>query len=378
MGGLDEGQMNNQQAAGQKSTNDMVQALMGFGGTPGASSSPSTPAGAPGTAATSSTPSADAQDASDEFSNSFTPQGAKALSGVLQSESGFNPGSQNNAGTDASGVLSNGQGAYGIASWNGSRQADLAKFAKDNAMDPGDADTQKLFVQTEIANNPAYADSYKSLTDPNAKPGDIASTLVSNYENPAARNVGPETSKAMAYAAALRGQNTGISSPGGGISVPGYDGQFTRDQANDADGVPSQAEWDTAQKSAGQVAGPGAPSTPAAASPAPASGAPSGQPDQAATDLQRQAKIQTLQQVMMSPYANPGQQEWAKQQLARMQPSEDTDKIKNYQYGLNHPGFATAQLSADGNKVIPAYQPIRPPCSRALFLLCSLRWMRGA
>jgi predicted helicase len=26
----------------------------------------------------------------------------------------------------------------------------------------------------------------------------------------------------------------------------------------------------------------------------------------------------------------------------------------------------------------PAYQPICPPCSRALFLLCSLRWMRGA
>jgi thiosulfate reductase cytochrome b subunit len=28
--------------------------------------------------------------------------------------------------------------------------------------------------------------------------------------------------------------------------------------------------------------------------------------------------------------------------------------------------------------VIPAYQPICPPCSMALFLLCSLRWMRGA
>jgi hypothetical protein len=26
----------------------------------------------------------------------------------------------------------------------------------------------------------------------------------------------------------------------------------------------------------------------------------------------------------------------------------------------------------------PAYQPICPPCSRAMFLLCSLRWMRGA
>jgi type I restriction enzyme S subunit len=27
---------------------------------------------------------------------------------------------------------------------------------------------------------------------------------------------------------------------------------------------------------------------------------------------------------------------------------------------------------------IPAYQPICPPCRRALFLLCSLCWMRGA
>src|ERR1019366_3676244 len=29
-----------------------------------------------------------------------------------------------------------------------------------------------------------------------------------------------------------------------------------------------------------------------------------------------------------------------------------------------------------GGNVLPAYQPICPPCSRALFLLCSLRWMR--
>ena len=29
-------------------------------------------------------------------------------------------------------------------------------------------------------------------------------------------------------------------------------------------------------------------------------------------------------------------------------------------------------------KAFPAYQPICPPCRRALFLLCSLCWMRGA
>jgi hypothetical protein len=38
----------------------------------------------------------------------------------------------------------------------------------------------------------------------------------------------------------------GLNAAGGAISVPGYDGRFTRAQANDADGVPSQAEWDAA------------------------------------------------------------------------------------------------------------------------------------
>jgi hypothetical protein len=38
----------------------------------------------------------------------------------------------------------------------------------------------------------------------------------------------------------------GLNAAGGAISVPGYDGRFTRAQANDAEGVPSQAEWDAA------------------------------------------------------------------------------------------------------------------------------------
>jgi len=33
---------------------------------------------------------------------------------------------------------------------------------------------------------------------------------------------------------------------------------------------------------------------------------------------------------------------------------------------------------ADINQSFAAYQPICPPCRRALFLLCSLCWMRGA
>jgi len=37
-----------------------------------------------------------------------------------------------------------------------------------------------------------------------------------------------------------------------------------------------------------------------------------------------------------------------------------------------------ASLAAGFSIVEPAYQPICPPCRRALFLLCSLCWMRGA
>jgi tetratricopeptide (TPR) repeat protein len=57
----------------------------------------------------------------------------------------------------------------------------------------------------------------------------------------------------------------------------------------------------------------------------------------------------------------------------------------NRQYALKSMGRLREALD-DANTVIrlaptysfPAYQPICPPCSRALFLLCSLRWMRGA
>jgi hypothetical protein len=35
-------------------------------------------------------------------------------------------------------------------------------------------------------------------------------------------------------------------------------------------------------------------------------------------------------------------------------------------------------IDADAIIGLAAYQPICPPCGRALFLLCSLCWMRGA
>jgi Phage tail lysozyme len=364
MGGLDEGQMNAQQAAGQKSANDtMAQILSSMGGTPGASSSPSTPGAAPGTAATSATPSADAQGASDEFSQSFTPQGAKAMAGVLQSESGFKTGAQGNQATDASGALSGGKGAYGIGSWNGSRQGDLAKFASDNQMDPADPDTQKLFAQWEVMNNPAYAASAKALTDPNAKPEDIASTLVTNYMRPADENVAPETSKAIALAAALRGQGAPAATAQA-IAVPGYDGTFTQAQADDGDGRPSQAEWATAQKASGQVAGPGAPSNPTippngqltgnpgqlnqtAPSPSPAPSAGPGGPPAPQPGLDPKA----LMAVMQNPYASPAQQQMAAAMLQKtMQPKMQTSLDSSGSVWQTNPATGELSLKQDNSK----------------------------
>jgi hypothetical protein len=50
-------------------------------------------------------------------------------------------------------------------------------------------------------------------------------------------------------------------------------------------------------------------------------------------------------------------------------------KLSDFERRLS---FAEARRALDTAKAVPAYQPICPPCSRALFLLCSLRWMRGA
>jgi hypothetical protein len=63
------------------------------------------------------------------------------------------------------------------------------------------------------------------------------------------------------------------------------------------------------------AAGPGAPSTPASGQ---LTGN-SGELNQTGADLQRKAKMQALMQVMTSPYATPGQKEFAKRHLARLQ-----------------------------------------------------------
>lgn len=93
---------------------------------------------------------------------------------------------------------------------------------------------------------------------------------------------------------------------GPSISVPGYDGTFSRAQANDGDGVPSQAEWDAAAKSAqGSPAASPAPVQVAAAAPAPSA------PAAAAAPAQNQAQIKAALSILQSPYASPAQQQIA-------------------------------------------------------------------
>jgi uncharacterized protein (TIGR02594 family) len=100
-----------------------------------------------------------------------------------------------------------------------------------------------------------------------------------------------------------------VAANGGGvpaspaIAVPGYSGQFTRAQANDGEGVPSQADWDAAQAGAArggqQVAGgpSGAPQPQAAPSP---SAAP-----------QNQAALAAWVKVLQNPYSTPAMQQIA-------------------------------------------------------------------
>jgi hypothetical protein len=156
------------------------------------------------------------------------PAGNAAVAvGVLSAESGanLNTGAQNNSGTDASGALSNGQGAFGIASWNGSRQQDLLNFAGD-AQSAGNLQTQGNFFLSELQNK--YPTVYQSLTNPGVNPTALATTLVTQYENPAATNVQGEISSAMQYAGQIGAgpqmSNSQFDAANGGTTASGVGG----------------------------------------------------------------------------------------------------------------------------------------------------------
>ncbi len=161
------------------------------------------------------------------------------------------------------------------------------------------------------------------------------------------------------------------------IQVPGYQGTFTRAQANDADGVPSPAEWDAAAKSSGA---PAAPVQTAQAAPiaAPAQTTPSGQQ---IPPLSPQALVAALGNKYAAPFAQAylnkmvqggqldivdvPQQDAAgnfigtqktivNKQNGQQTPfgaidtskvgEKQTSEVKNYEYGQTHQGFTQAQI----------------------------------
>lgn len=130
---------------------------------------------------------------------------AAAAVGVLSAEStpNLNTGAQGNPGTDASGVLSNGQGAFGIGSWNGSRQTDLQNYANSTGQDVNSLTTQGNFFLNDLQTN--YPGVYSSLMSGSTNAADLTNSLVTVYENPAAGNVAGEIAKAGSYASGLTG-----------------------------------------------------------------------------------------------------------------------------------------------------------------------------
>ena len=130
---------------------------------------------------------------------------AAAVVGVLSSEStpNLNTGSQGNQATDASGSLSNGQGAYGVASWNGTRQTDLANWAGSQTipLDPALRQTQLAFVAHEVQGTGAWS----VLSNSGATVAQKIAALVGSYERPAASNVAGENTAAQGFASALGG-----------------------------------------------------------------------------------------------------------------------------------------------------------------------------
>ena len=109
----------------------------------------------------------------------YDPNAVAGIVANLRYESGekLNPLAMNNSGTETGGAI-NPRGAFGIAQWNGPRQADLLQFAGD----PNRArmlDTQLAFVAHELQKRGLGPDAFKGLSP------DRASYLVTQkYEVP--------------------------------------------------------------------------------------------------------------------------------------------------------------------------------------------------
>src|SRR5271165_644722 len=130
----------------------------------------------------------------------LTKDAAVGITSVLVCESDLHTGSQGVQASETPGAL-NPSGAYGIASWNGPRQAALKAFADKYGLQVSYLETQLHFVLTEAADS--YKEFWTAIVSPASKYADVISVMVDTYEIPA--NKEAEISKAMGIAAGLYG-----------------------------------------------------------------------------------------------------------------------------------------------------------------------------
>jgi hypothetical protein len=128
-------------------------------------------------------------------SKGITKDVATGICSVLMVESGLNPTAENNTGTETPGGL-NPRGSYGIAQWNGPRQAALKAFAVDMKLNVAALTTQLDFVLTECANS--YPEVWHAIHTPRMTYAKFIPIFVDYYEDPKLK--GAEISKALTYA----------------------------------------------------------------------------------------------------------------------------------------------------------------------------------
>lgn len=120
---------------------------------------------------------------------------AVGIAAVLMAESSLNPGSQGTQSTETPGAL-NPSGAYGVASWNGPRQASLSSFATKKGLNPANLTTQLDFILTEAANS--YPTMWAAIRNPSTTYSEMITEMVNTYEIPADKP--GEIARAMTFA----------------------------------------------------------------------------------------------------------------------------------------------------------------------------------
>jgi len=100
--------------------------------------------------------------------------------------------------TDRGGAIFS-RGAYGIASWNGTRQEKLLNFAREHELPVSDMATQLLFILTECADNyPHLWEGIKRGQDTHS----FITAFVNEYERP--KEPSQEIVRAQAFASEIQ------------------------------------------------------------------------------------------------------------------------------------------------------------------------------